>query len=503
MYKFKIIRLLLIISISFFYSVEIVAENYLAQLPEEAWQKISKREANYPENIDSARKSFEKYLYKYENFDGEIDEGLIKIIDYTKKPFLMTLDMVKEDVDFFFRILKYGYAGYQYFGGDEKFESVKNKIIEEINQTSIFSRLTTNSFSDILLKHLSFIQDGHFGIDGEGVVREYVYYTTNEYDFFKDKEGYYTWLVDGKYYLVSINGGNYRDYLKLSLNNRGEVVFRIGMVAEKENHPVKIQISLTSVHNEKRDISLDLVREDRSYHKEKTPYNVFRKQDIPIIEHRTASATPANRDKLEQFAQEASQFKDEEYIVFDLRGNSGGADIYASDWVKNYTGISPGEGLVESTLVTNTANQLLENSFKKIYDMKITELEPEYQKLFMPTKSGWTEIKYHKNKLIENDGLVIALIDNGVASAGESFVKYLKQLSNVIFIGTNTAGVLHFANMGMCNLPNSKIEVFLSKTISMEADFNFREGKGYFPDFWVNPEEALDLSLKFISNYSQ
>ena len=135
--------------------------------------------------------------------------------------------------------------------------------------------------------------------------------------------------------------------------------------------------------------------------------------------------------------------------------------------------------------------------------MKITELEPEYQKLFMPTKSGWTEIKYHKNKLIENDGLVIALIDNGVASAGESFVKYLKQLSNVIFIGTNTAGVLHFANMGMCNLPNSKIEVFLSKTISMETDFNFREGKGYFPDFWVNPEEALDLSLKFISNYTQ
>ena len=57
MYKFKIIRLLLIISISFFYSVEIVAENYLAQLPEEAWQKISKREANYPENIDLARKS--------------------------------------------------------------------------------------------------------------------------------------------------------------------------------------------------------------------------------------------------------------------------------------------------------------------------------------------------------------------------------------------------------------------------------------------------------------
>jgi len=78
-----------------------------------------------------------------------------------------------------------------------------------------------------------------------------------------------------------------------------------------------------------------LVREDRSYHKEKSPYNVFRKQDIPIIEHRTASATPANRDKLEQFAQEASQFKDEEYIVIDLRGNSGGADIYASDWIKN------------------------------------------------------------------------------------------------------------------------------------------------------------------------
>jgi len=65
MYKFKIIRLLLIIAISFFYSTEIVAENCFIQLPEEVWQEISEREVINPENIDFARKSFENYLYQY------------------------------------------------------------------------------------------------------------------------------------------------------------------------------------------------------------------------------------------------------------------------------------------------------------------------------------------------------------------------------------------------------------------------------------------------------
>ena len=497
----KKIKLLLVIFIVLFYSPDILAENSFAQLPEEIGQGIRKRETINSDNIDSAKKSFKNYLYDYENISEELDDDIIKIIDNPQKPFLITTQKAKGDVDFLFAILKYGYAGYQYFGGDKKFEPVKNNIIEDIKQTSIFSRLTTNSFTNILLNHLSFIQDGHFGIDGKGVIKKYRYYTTNKYDFFNDEKGYYTWLDEDKYYLISINGGNYRDYLKLSLNNRGEVIFRIGTIIHEQNKSIKMQISLKSDHNEERELSLNLVRKDKSHYPKKAPYNLYRKEDIPIIEHRTASATPANRDKLKQFAQEAAQFKDEEYIIIDLRGNSGGADSYASDWIKNYTGISPGEGLIEITLVTKTANKLLENSFKKIYDMKITELEPEYQKLFTPTKSGWTEIKYHQNKFIENDGLVIVLIDNGVASAGESFVKYLKQLNKVIFIGTNTAGVLNFANMGMSNLPNSKIEVFLSKTISMEADFNFREGKGYFPDFWVNQEDALDLSLAFIDNY--
>ena len=121
--------------------------------------------------------------------------------------------------------------------------------------------------------------------------------------------------------------------------------------------------------------------------------------------------------------------------------------------------------------------------------------------MFTETETGWTEIKYHKNKFIENDVLIIVLTDFGVASAGESFVKYLKQLNNVIFIGTNTAGILNFCNMGMCNLANSKLEIFMSKTISFEPDFEFREGKGYLPDFWVNPEKSLDLALKFLDKY--
>lgn len=71
----------------------------------------------------------------------------------------------------------------------------------------------------------------------------------------------------------------------------------------------------------------------------------------------------------------------------------------------------------------------------------------------------------------------------------------------MIFIGVNTRGLVNTGNLGLCLLPNSKLDVYLSKDLQLEPDFNLREGKGFNPDFWVKSEEALEKAISFLKRY--
>lgn len=106
-----------------------------------------------------------------------------------------------------------------------------------------------------------------------------------------------------------------------------------------------------------------------------------------------------------------------------------------------------------------------------------------------------------ENVTINNRPLVMVLMDSHVASAGEGFVRALAQLDNVVFIGLNTYGALLTGDVGVCQLPHSKLYLAVGTSLLQEKDFVNRDGLGYFPDFWVDPDYALDRALKFIDKY--
>jgi len=488
-------------------SILLISQNILGfELDQTVSKEITKiiqiEKAKNTENIEKLKKEFKKQLYQFNNLEKQLPESSIKIERSLKKPGFLSEKKFLGDVNYLFEIFKYGYSGYQYFGGEQKFNNVEKNIIKAVKEKSFFNFLSTKEFVKILQGNLSFIQDLHFAIDGKSVGNRYQYYMSSDYIFYKDKAGYYTNFEGQKAYIDKIQGGNIENFLKLSINKEGYIIYRLGKIEKvKKNNEIAINVVFKLEDDNSIDKKIKLIHPKMKYYQNKLPYHTYQKDGINIIEHRTASANKNNLKKLEKFASEAPKFKDDKFLIIDLRGNSGGADIYASDWVENFTGVEPGEGIIESSLVTDTANRLLLNSFNQMYGMQYSDLEGEYKKIFEKTKSGWTKIKYHPYKSIGNDTLIFVLIDNGVASAGESFVNYLKQLENNIFIGTNTAGLLSFGNMGMCNLPNSNIELFISKTISLTPDLKSREGYGYYPDFWVAPIDALDISLKFIDNY--
>jgi hypothetical protein len=68
-----------------------------------------------------ALEEFENRSYKYDNFWGEPYAGSILSKQHACEPLpgFISKDDSLYDVDVLFRVLKYGYAGYQSFGGDE------------------------------------------------------------------------------------------------------------------------------------------------------------------------------------------------------------------------------------------------------------------------------------------------------------------------------------------------------------------------------------------------
>jgi hypothetical protein len=98
-------------------------------------------------------------------------------------------------------------------------------------------------------------------------------------------------------------------------------------------------------------------------------------------------------------------------------------------------------------------------------------------------------------------GKVVVLVDRQCASACEVTTLFLKTLPFVVVVGEATAGVLHFANSGLIQLPNSKILFGLPTTWIGFADGVYRESIGISPDIQTPTDaEALTSALKLISN---
>jgi hypothetical protein len=196
----------------------------------------------------------------------------------------------------------------------------------------------------------------------------------------------------------------------------------------------------------------------------------------------------------------------------DLRSHHGGNDWYAMEWVKGFAGTDVCPSSFHAQLVTNTAAKMWENSMIRLgVDWSAlrgmvpegdSEGPPDARSRLAgnadPDRPGWSQVSVIEGVKAENDTLLVVLIDSSVCSTGESFVGYLRQLENVVFVGINTYGMMLSGNVGVCMLPNSELVLICGTKISLGEDLSNRDGLGYMPDFWVDPEQALERAVKYI-----
>ncbi|MDD2202244.1 MAG: hypothetical protein PHP20_10610 [Firmicutes bacterium] len=124
--------------------------------------------ANRPDPTDlydpGLYRAFQSLLYPYRDLEDELsaDELRNEPTSPDDMPHAISPEDAAAEVDFIFRVFKYGYAGYQYFGGDDAFGAAKARILEELSCRS--EDILQNEYESIICSHLGFIQDGHLSL---------------------------------------------------------------------------------------------------------------------------------------------------------------------------------------------------------------------------------------------------------------------------------------------------------------------------------------------------
>ena len=449
------------------------------------------------------KSKFDLILYKYDDFEDELPVINLDKNHLTSKD-IISIDKTKafEDIDYLFSLLKYGYSGYAYFGGDEKFNEAKVNIIELVDKSdgdSIF----IEDFLDIIYINLNFIQDSHFILGGYNLCNHTKYFSSRKYEFQRDINGLYVTIDDETFYLKEVNNEDPMNYVKPSLDEEGNLIYSLGLLSDTLDIHIPINLLLESDQSS-RNTKVSLFEYKPIFDDYINSYNYYEIDDIPILEVNALCRVDPKDNTIEKFIEDSEKIKDEDVIIIDLRNNIGGNLINIEEWFKGFTGKELRQDIIESGLYTNTSVNLSKNKFE------IKENEPESVK-FMCLKEistyekkrhfpGWSPIEYEDFKPLEIENDIIVLIDKNTSSAAEFFIHYLKKLNNVTLVGTNSNGCMLTGNSNSAHLPNSKIPLYISHKLYMRTDFVNMDGLGFQPDLWIKPEQSLDRVIKYLKN---
>lgn len=375
----------------------------------------------------------------------------------------LTRDQALSDAELFFRMMKYEYAGYYYFGGDKVWDPAKDKVMAEIEKKN---SITSSELVSIISENIDFVNDGHFIIGTESVCDIYSYYTDSSVRFDKDETGYFT-LSDGEklYYESSDTDGVKID---VSLDADGNLYYGLVYLADNDNSKEKSKIYLVG-ESGRTDITVEWTKAENYVNPDGILYRYFKEGDVAYISVRSFSD---KNKSLQNFLKTGKTLQKAKYIIFDLRGNGGGYMSYPEDWFYNFA---------ETYVAVNRA-EITRHT-------KMTYLSQDE----MVTK------KITNGAMVKNDRTIFVLVDKNVASAGELMIQYLKTLENVVVVGCNSLGCAMFGGVVDYYLPNSGLLSYFGFLLHLYNNKENTEGVGIIPDIWCDPSSALSCVYELMN----
>jgi|GEM_PF-265225 len=430
--------------------------------------------------VDAKRKSesngsfagFDKYLVEAPTTNGLVSSAEIKALKSGSgnMPNSITYEQAVEDVDLLFRTMKVGYGAY-YFFGEEKWEQAETEVMNWLNgQTNV----SVQKLRDKLRSSTAFMRDAHSWIakksDSIPGFR-YEYYYCTGHDFSKDENGFYKEKDGVKWYYESCDNGAVT--IKPSLKQNGVLVYQ--PVLFSPWYAASSQITLTNGTEKKAETVVWNLSQAYTYSGTRADYKYIEESGIAYMSIRDFHEKDSLTEMV-KFAQDGSNARNAKVFIIDIRSHDGGTGKYISDWFAGFTGKELIESFIKST---------------------------RYSILNGETNGTST---YHfddrtSKKIATNNVPVIVLVDDECGSAGESMLHAVKNMTNVLVVGSNSAGYQIGSNCVDVNLPNTQIPASIGTTIRFNNQIKNVDGIGYEPDVWCNPQTALSASLNLIKQY--
>lgn len=373
-------------------------------------------------------------------------------------PETLTGREASEDVQMLFRILRQGYAAYDYFGGSEIFSAAEDQLLTELEKNEI---ITNNGLSEMIADVLKgIVTDNHLIINEIPIVEV-------------QHRSYY---VPGIFLEEEFSADIDSALVKRGIDDEGKLCYILAA-----SLPEKEVLSLPeTVLIEGKEVSLSWEVMAENMEEELAVAALELADGTPVLVSRTLDAYDDKASvQLDALSRVGGAYGDEPLLIWDLRSNKDGNDSHFRGWISGFVGNSP--------------------KVKVAYAGKITPLN-RYLLNFILSPAWYADSA--AGEIREHDGLVLALQDDFVASAGEGALNLLRALENSVMIGSSTSGTMLTGNCVYAYLPNSGIKIQWGvKLQQIEVNRN-PDGIGWEPDLWVPSADILERVEKMIAYYN-
>lgn len=434
------------------------------------------------------------YTANFAEENGYFSEEEIALYTTPHSRDMLSQSEAQQDIEAAFDMFRMCYGGYLYFGGDAVFGEAKRQAQEAV--AALGDALTAPQLASILAECLSFVQDGHFSVGSIPVAESKTMYYVPELHPEKDSGGYTLTMSDGMWRVVSINGQEPDPYIQPTVAADGRLVYGFFQLASRMSDAQELSDLVLERNGYTRVMRLTWESGYWNMTGGQEVYASSSLQGMPVHSlHYMGEDTAEGVQGLNDFVVSGKACSQEPYFVLDLRGNRGGTQNYAFQWFTSFTGAEPQFPYTRADKFTELSTE----AARATYPYREVSLPDTVME--MSARGEWY-VTGSEAHWLENDTLIFVLMDKGVGSTGETLLRYLHTLENVVFVGSNSYGGTLVTSNTSKYLPNSGVELYFGQGLMLAGNGDNIDGVGFMPDIWVHPSQALGAVIALSQYYN-